>query len=209
MIKVYNSYKVYFNDSYLLICTNAEQMKDNFRVVLNTEDQIDSFIKNPDLLFTENTTGPLLIQYPKSGEVMCKLLEKTDIINAAGGLVRNEQGELLMIHRRGFWDLPKGKLELKETAAEGAKREVEEETGVLIDEVKEPAIVTYHAYVLRGMRCIKHTDWFHMIAKPNQHSLVPQTEEDIEDVRWVKKDELSTLLPLAYPLIADLVRENY
>jgi DNA topoisomerase-2 len=32
-------------------------------------------------------------------------------ILAAGGLVTNAQGEILWIFRRGFWDLPKGKLD--------------------------------------------------------------------------------------------------
>ena len=32
-----------------------------------------------------------------------------EIIKAAGGLVVNETGEVLFIHRRGYWDLPKGK----------------------------------------------------------------------------------------------------
>jgi hypothetical protein len=32
-------------------------------------------------------------------------------IIAAGGLVFNELNELLMIFRRGKWDLPKGKLD--------------------------------------------------------------------------------------------------
>ena len=34
------------------------------------------------------------------------------IITAAGGLVFNQNDELLMIYRRGKWDLPKGKLEV-------------------------------------------------------------------------------------------------
>ena len=37
------------------------------------------------------------------------------IIEAAGGMVFNEKNELLMIFRRGFWDLPKGKIDPGET----------------------------------------------------------------------------------------------
>ena len=51
-------------------------------------------------------------------------------IIAAGGLVTNENNELLMIFRRGKWDLPKGKLDKGETIEECAIREVEEETGI-------------------------------------------------------------------------------
>jgi len=47
----------------------------------------------------------------------------------AGGLVTNENNELLMIFRRGKWDLPKGKADEGETVEACALREVEEETG--------------------------------------------------------------------------------
>ena len=38
-------------------------------------------------------------------------------IIAGGGWVRNPEGQLLVIERNGKLDLPKGKLELKETIA--------------------------------------------------------------------------------------------
>ena len=52
------------------------------------------------------------------------------IITAAGGLVQNNEGAFLLIYRRGFWDLPKGKLDLGESIPECAVREVQEETGL-------------------------------------------------------------------------------
>ena len=51
-------------------------------------------------------------------------------IIAAGGLVFNEDGDLLMIFRRGRWDLPKGKLDDGEQIEDCAVREVKEETGL-------------------------------------------------------------------------------
>ena len=44
-------------------------------------------------------------------------------INAAGGLVENGNGEYLMIKRKGYWDLPKGKIEKGENDEDGALRE--------------------------------------------------------------------------------------
>ena len=55
---------------------------------------------------------------------------KKPIILAGGGVVTNEHGDLLMIFRRGKWDLPKGKLDKGETIEACALREVTEETGV-------------------------------------------------------------------------------
>ena len=51
-------------------------------------------------------------------------------IEAAGGIVQNENKDLLFIFRRGKWDLPKGKIENDETPEICAAREIEEETGV-------------------------------------------------------------------------------
>jgi 8-oxo-dGTP pyrophosphatase MutT (NUDIX family) len=56
---------------------------------------------------------------------------KKMIIKAGGGIVVNEQNEVLLIYRRGKWDLPKGKLDDGETIEECALREVKEETGLL------------------------------------------------------------------------------
>jgi len=52
------------------------------------------------------------------------------IIEAGGGMVFNPKGELLMMLRRGQWDMPKGKLDEGETMEACALREVEEETGI-------------------------------------------------------------------------------
>ena len=49
---------------------------------------------------------------------------------AAGGVVVNPNNEILWIFRRGFWDLPKGKLDPNETIEACAIREVMEETGI-------------------------------------------------------------------------------
>ena len=72
-------------------------------------------------------------------------MEKTKII-AGGGLVFNESDELLMIYRRGKWDLPKGKLDDGETINDCALREVKEETGLADVEILEAVGITYHDY---------------------------------------------------------------
>ena len=52
------------------------------------------------------------------------------VIKAGGGLVMNAKGEVLLIFRRGSWDLPKGKKEKGEKRKQTALREVQEETGI-------------------------------------------------------------------------------
>jgi 8-oxo-dGTP pyrophosphatase MutT (NUDIX family) len=55
-------------------------------------------------------------------------------VPAAGGLVRNEREEFLFIHRLGYWDLPKGKISLKEDVAAGL--EISEEQRMILKSLK-------------------------------------------------------------------------
>ena len=133
------------------------------------------------------------------------MLDHLDIVIAGGGIVTNEFDELLLIFRRGKWDMAKGKIELNEKIIDGAVREVEEETGVKIESVNEKPCITYHAYKLKGKNSLKETSWFEMKAKPGQTKLTPQTEEDIEEVRWVKKSDLKNYRDNSFLLIWDLL----
>jgi 8-oxo-dGTP pyrophosphatase MutT (NUDIX family) len=111
-------------------------------------------------------------------------------IEAAGGLVlrRTERGtEVLMIHRRGVWDLPKGKPDRHETPAECARREVREETGAENLEIVRGAGMTLHTYEESGLRILKTTWWFIMTTSSTK--FVPQATEQIERVDWVPWSE--------------------
>lgn len=103
-------------------------------------------------------------------------------IEAAGGLVRNENNDHLLIYRKGKWDLPKGKLEEDESPQDGALREVEEECGIEDLKIGSELEPTYHTYELNGIRILKKTYWFDMTS--TQQEFTPQTEEDIEKVEW-------------------------
>ena len=125
------------------------------------------------------------------------------IIKAAGGVVYNDENQLLMIFRNGRWDLPKGKLEVDENIKECAIREVEEECGVdnlkIISELKR----TYHTYELNGLAILKCTFWFKMHTNYNQE-LVPQAKEGITKVEWVNKEDIPNKLNNTYGNIKEL-----
>lgn len=111
------------------------------------------------------------------------------IVRAAGGLVQNRKGEWLFIFRNGKWDLPKGKVEKGEEIRSAATREVEEECGIsglVISAELEP---TYHTYVENGKKIMKPTYWFLMDCSDDS-VLVPQKEEGITDVKWIKAANL-------------------
>ena len=130
------------------------------------------------------------------------------IIEAAGGLVFNEKKELLMIFRRGFWDLPKGKVDEGETFEECAVREVQEETGLNNLTLIEFLTTTYHTYSLDNQSILKPSHWYKMEHWGNE-VLIPQTEEDISEIKWVTKELADTLLDKMYPTIRVIVEQYF
>lgn len=126
------------------------------------------------------------------------------IVPAAGGLVMNENNEILFIHRRGSWDLPKGKLDPNETKKEAAIREVEEETGVNGLSIEKKLLVTKHTYKDKNKRrCIKKSYWYLMKCK--SQNLVPQLEEDIIKAQWMTLSKFQKLDEAVYQSIRDVL----
>jgi 8-oxo-dGTP pyrophosphatase MutT (NUDIX family) len=122
------------------------------------------------------------------------------LVKAAGGLVINKSGEVLLIFRRGKWDLPKGKLDDNENLVECAVREVQEETGLKNLETGKEIETTYHTYIEFGKHILKESHWFQMTSKIDE-PLKPQFEEDITAIKWVKKADLKDYLENTFPSI--------
>ncbi|HSQ43960.1 MAG TPA: NUDIX domain-containing protein [Ginsengibacter sp.] len=126
------------------------------------------------------------------------------LVKAAGGLVKNKAGEILLIFRRGKWDLPKGKLDNSETLEECALREVQEETGLMKIEIENEINTTYHTYVEFGKHILKESHWYKMFSK-GKEDIKPQVEEDITEIRWVKKQDLKKYLDNTFPTIISVL----
>lgn len=135
---------------------------------------------------------------------------KKKTIIAAGGLVSNDAGALLLIYRRGFWDLPKGKLDEGETIEACAVREVQEETGLADVQLTSAIGITYHGYFdeWTQQEVVKETHWFAMHAAGNQ-ALVPQHEEDIEEIKWVAQNDMPFYLQKTYQNIVEIINKYY
>ncbi len=125
-------------------------------------------------------------------------------IEAAGGLVRNDKNELLMIYRLGKWDLPKGKIEGNESPAMAALREVNEETGVNSLEITQKLDSTYHIYYVNNRKFLKTTHWFEMQCKDKKMP-VPQLVEGITMVEWLEKDGVRMAMKNTYDSLRDLL----
>ena len=129
----------------------------------------------------------------------------TQII-AAGGLVTNPKGQILWIYRRGFWDLPKGKLDEGETIQTCALREVAEETGIKDIRLHELLKFTNHIYFDKylNQEVVKRTYWFHMTI-PTTQTGVPQITEDIEKIEWHSLATAKHCLAQTYPTIMEVI----
>lgn len=128
-----------------------------------------------------------------------------EFVLAAGGMVLDEQGRLLAIKRLGKWDLPKGKVEKGEQVDVGAVREVQEECGLVNVELIRRVTSTWHTYERKGNQHLKRTDWFLMRAS-SKEKLTAQSEEDIEDVRWLDAAGVRMMEADTYPSLLPVLQ---
>ncbi len=107
-------------------------------------------------------------------------------VTAGGGLVVRREADatlLLLIFRRGAWDLPKGKLDRGEAVEACALREVREEVGIETLRILGPAGTTVHGYPEKKRYCVK-TTWWYVMETPERR-FTPEAREGIEAVEWV------------------------
>jgi len=170
-------------------------------------------VKFVDYFRTEKIPTDHILKTKELDELKTHFFSQYDEVIACGGIVINEKNELLLIYRRGFWDLPKGKIETGEKKKACALREVEEECGVkglkIIDKLQldyNGQNVTYHTYTHKGKATLKPSYWYLMSAK--KQKLIPQMDEDITEAKWVKLKHISDYYKNAYPTIIDVLRST-
>ena len=126
-------------------------------------------------------------------------------VEAAGGIVENELGEMLLIYRRERWDLPKGHIDTGEDALSAAIREIAEETGVVGLNFVAQIGNTLHAYNVYGKWELKLTHWFAFSC--HSSSTTPQTDEDIDLAVWADREKRIECMTNSYPTIREIVYE--
>jgi len=198
-------YKVFFNE----------------RIVLLTDDFIRNFQMRYGLFYKYRNVGELkellgsyhdlkqidtlFIYHHDLDQLRERFKSCFELVYAAGGLIRNKDGHFLVMKRRGKWDLPKGKVNKNETIEAAAVREVTEETGLFGIAITDPMLSTYHTYYIEAKPVLKRTSWFAMLYLGDDDP-IPELEEDITEIKWVRKDELRSITGNTYMAIMDVYR---
>lgn len=208
-------YKISINETPLilkdLVDIPAEFESDEKNLFLEYTGKTKLLLQAIDMLEKSQSRNSITIfaaDYPQLVKDFNSLYK---IIEAAGGVVFNPNGEILVMYRRDSWDLPKGKIDKGETKEIAAVREVQEETGLQEIDRGPLLLTTFHTYKNRkGKRVLKPTFWYKMTT--HEKDIQPQIEEDIELVQWINPlDFLETKRPIystIWEVVVAAIEEN-
>ncbi|MFN3783462.1 MAG: NUDIX hydrolase [Spirosomataceae bacterium] len=164
---------------------------------------IQFFKKEQPIHFTKLTY--IIPGKEEKKQVKKELKRYFSVIDAAGGVVFKET-DILVIHRLGKWDLPKGKRDKGEKMKQAAVREVQEECGVLAA-LQSKITTTWHTYTYKGKPTLKKTKWYAMQALDDK-KMTPQLDENIEKVEWVAAADILSLFQDTYSSIQFVWQET-
>lgn len=204
------SRKIYINNRPLILTNAADLYIRDHAIAAGYLVLTGAFARNFRLaqqhLYGPRSLGVLIEDL--SIEALIRGLEEAyEPIEAAGGVVCNPDGGILMIYRRGKWDLPKGKRDDGEGIDACAVREVIEETGIPELKLGDKICETYHVYIQGGIELLKTTHWYHMKTK-KAFELHPQKEENILEARWVAEKKLGNYVHQSYEAIKEILLES-
>lgn len=200
-------YKVFYNDRVVFFIDNVLnyiEQDDNKIHYYNNKKQLRKAI---NIFIKDEQLKNLYIVHKDIDLVFNKFTRLYELIEAAGGLVKNIDQKILLIFRCGKWDLPKGKLKKDELPEIGAIREVEEECGIQNLEIKKLVEITYHTYKVLGKDILKRTYWYEMVYHGNQNP-TPQIEEEITEVKWIKNDQIFEITDNTFLSIIDVFKKG-
>lgn len=194
--------KIYF-DNRVMYLSDKNSNKSENTYAFSTQSHLQQLILDFDS--DSHQMEDIEITHPDLQELQEAVKECFENIPAAGGFVRNFDDDVLIMFRRGKWDLPKGKIEKGETPEDAAIREVQEETGLDRLLVRSDLGSTYHTYWMKGRHVLKRTYWYSMKHVSREiEKLNPQIEEDIVEVKWMNPSIKEVVFKNTYPSVIDV-----
>ena len=203
-------YKIYINDTPLQLVSTSKidqfGPSDEKNMIARYAGKSKYLLNYIDMLEKTDRFDSITLHAEEINKLWADYQSLYKKIEAAGGCVFNEKKELLVIYRRGFWDLPKGKIDLGEGREEAAVREVQEETGIDDINLGEFLATTLHTYKnKKHKRVLKFTYWYKMMTSST--ILTPQAEEDIEKAEWQRIDQFLNNGEPTYKNIIDIEKK--
>ena len=192
-------YTIFKNDTPIILTDDVKNLKQNH--LIHWKDLSQEDMLNDKILSAKKE---ILIYHHDLKTLWREFRQHFQVIEAAGGIVRNSRNELLFIYRFDKWDLPKGKIEPGESREMAAIREVKEECDFGQLKLGKALSITYHVYEENNKEVLKITYWFNMYS--DDDDLKPQVEEGITELRWFKKTDLELVLHNTYPNIQLLLK---
>ena len=117
------------------------------------------------------------------------------MVESSGGLVYNDKHQILLIYKRGKWDLPKGRLNNKDNSqVKTAIREVSEEAGLDKNKlaVEGKLVSTWHRTKQKNGQVLKKTHWYLMQYNGKNSEVSPEVKEGIIECRWVHLSDIDS-----------------
>lgn len=202
-------YKIYINETLLILAAKSDvrvpRKNDESDIIARYAGKPKFLLNYVDLAEKTSVYKSITIYADDVKKLKSDFQSLFKIVRASGGLVINNKKEGLVIFRRGFWDLPKGKIDPGEKKKAAAIREVQEETGIVDVVLDKKLMTTYHTY--RGVnkkRILKKTFWYIMTAPKS--NLVPQLEEGIKKAQWVNLKSFMAKKPKIFRNIKDIIQ---
>ncbi|RMB60611.1 NUDIX hydrolase [Dokdonia sinensis] len=196
-------YKVFVNDIPIILTTEKDIGK-KYKSIPIKSVKLKKLIKK----IYDGEQLYINLYHRNEEKLLAHLKKKMKLVVAGGGLVYNDNKEILFIHRNGRWDLPKGKIEKGEDIEECALREVQEETGVEGLKITKPLEITYHVFKRNGKFRLKETFWYEMHTS-STNELLPQKKEGIKKAKWLNFQKSQKALNKSYENIKLLFPKVY